>query len=349
MRQKIRKILSSMIYYSGIQAILYAIGTRKTTILTYHRIIDIGRSFELDPIVVNASIRNFERQMDYLKRNYNAISLGEFVDCCIKKKNPPKNSVIIRFDDGYKDNYTNAYPILKKYNLPAVIFLTTRPIEKKELLWWDKTAYIINRTKKSNLILKGFGRYSLKNKKKTLKKIQSRLKGLPEDKKNLMIEMLSEKLKVKIKNKDICLDWNQVREMRKNNISFGAHTSTHPILTHLPLKMAEREILESKRIIEKNIKEEVGFFSYPNGENSDFNKDIKKILKKAGFKCALTYIAGRNSIRSDLFELKNIFVQYSEDMIMFKNKLVGLDIIPAHIYYLLKRIKKNLKRTLCLQ
>jgi peptidoglycan/xylan/chitin deacetylase (PgdA/CDA1 family) len=82
----------------------------------------------------------FDRQMDFLKRNrYNVITLDEFVKGDVARKRFPHNTVVITFDDGYEDNYTDAYPILKKYHFPATIFLISDCVGKMpNLLTWDQ-------------------------------------------------------------------------------------------------------------------------------------------------------------------------------------------------------------------
>jgi peptidoglycan/xylan/chitin deacetylase (PgdA/CDA1 family) len=72
--------------------------------------------------------------MDYLVRNYHVVSLGEILDFLERKRRLPRKSVAITFDDGYLDNYVNAYPYLKKYHLPATIFIATAYVQKTMLL-----------------------------------------------------------------------------------------------------------------------------------------------------------------------------------------------------------------------
>ncbi|MFH1442356.1 MAG: polysaccharide deacetylase family protein [Candidatus Omnitrophota bacterium] len=102
-------------------------------ILMYHNIAcGKGGSF--------VSPENFTRQMEYIKKkNYEVISLDELVESIKNKKHLKKNKVVITFDDGYKDNFEYAYPVLKKFGFPAVIFLITDWIgNNKEILTWDK-------------------------------------------------------------------------------------------------------------------------------------------------------------------------------------------------------------------
>lgn len=94
-------------------------------ILMYHYINDEEPSRSK----LGVSVKSFERQMRFLKEHkYNVISLEEFVTLIKNGRRLPLKTVIITFDDGYLDNYTNAYPILKKYNLPATMFVVIHRI-----------------------------------------------------------------------------------------------------------------------------------------------------------------------------------------------------------------------------
>lgn len=84
---------------------------------------------------VRISEENFAAQMKYLKdNNYTTLSLNELYEFIKNNAPVPEKSVVLTFDDGYKDNYENAYPILKKYGLKATIFVITDYIGKNEYL-----------------------------------------------------------------------------------------------------------------------------------------------------------------------------------------------------------------------
>ena len=107
-------------------------------ILTYHNISYEKGSFFVSP-------ENFAKQMEYInKKGYEVITLDELVVSIKNKKQLKRNKVVITFDDGYKDNFTYAYPILKKFSFPATIFLVTNFIGKefkgdgKEFLSWNE-------------------------------------------------------------------------------------------------------------------------------------------------------------------------------------------------------------------
>ena len=98
------------------------------------------------------SICHFEKQIAYLTKKYNIIPLDEIIER-IKKRGNLRRCVAITFDDGFKDNYRNAYPILKKYLVSATIFLTTGYIENQTAPWFIKFRYMFMKTKKPELKL----------------------------------------------------------------------------------------------------------------------------------------------------------------------------------------------------
>lgn len=109
--------LKNIIYF-----LLRLLPTQGVVVLTYHSIDDNHESFTV-------SKENFEKQMGYLRtENFNVISLGSLIDILKDKKAIPPNAVIVTFDDGYEDNLLNAFPILKEYNIPAIIFVNTAQV-----------------------------------------------------------------------------------------------------------------------------------------------------------------------------------------------------------------------------
>ncbi len=101
-------------------------------IIMYH---SIDSPHLLSGTVVNPE--NFERQLNFFKKhNYDVISLNELVTSLLEKKKLPRNSIVITFDDGYADNYSNGFRILKKYGFPATIFIITNLIDRPGYLTW---------------------------------------------------------------------------------------------------------------------------------------------------------------------------------------------------------------------
>lgn len=318
-RASIKRIVGFIMFYTGIYHLILLVGRlfdrRRLTILMYHRI----RNRKGDGIL----LRNFQGQMAYLSTNCNVISLDEYSQICSRGERLPRNSVSITFDDGFKDNYEMAFPVLKNNHLSATIFLTTGHLDSDELFWWDKIAYIIQNTKIKSFSLKGLGNYRTIDKNRVIREIQEKVKGIDEKKKEVLIRELQKRLRVKVpKAKGQFLSWDNVRKMGKNNITFGAHTVSHPILTRVTLTDARREITDSRERIEKETGKRVTLFAYPNGKKEDMDFRIDRFLKEQGFSHAVTTIHGTNKCES--FRLKRIGIGSDDDLRFFRIKLSSI-------------------------
>lgn len=289
-------------------------------ILLYHRVSVKEDEWSLHPL----SPETFERQMEYFARKFKILSLDRLVEYIRGGKSLPEKALVVTFDDGYKDNYLYAYPILQKYSIQATIFLTTGHIDSDELFWWDKVAYIIKHTSVKQLDLDELGSYPLQsqfNKSRSI--ITGRLKKLSDVRRQLLIEKLLDSSHVKIPRglgRKLILSWKEVKEMSDGGISFGAHCVRHPILTNMALEDARNEIIRSKKDIEERLGKEVNAFSYPDG---DFNAEIVRLVRKSGFCCAVSLFPHKLiGPRDSVYELNRVVAL--EDFNKFKAKLCGL-------------------------
>ncbi|MFH1061524.1 MAG: polysaccharide deacetylase family protein [Candidatus Omnitrophota bacterium] len=91
----------------------------------------------------------FRKQMKFLKdKKFNCISLDAYVELLKSGKKPKSKAVVITFDDGYEDNYSQAFPVLKELSIPATIFIVTDWVGKKNMLTWSQ----LEEMEKNNLI-----------------------------------------------------------------------------------------------------------------------------------------------------------------------------------------------------
>jgi len=256
-------------------------------IVMYHRISPKKDSWSSGSV----SPESYERSIEYFYRHYEIIPLKKLAEDISQKNHLPPKGIVLTFDDGYKDNYLYAYPILKKYGIPATMFLTTGPIGTGNLFWWDKVSYVVHHTIADQIDMSEMGYISTKS---PLAKTQSsaliveKLMTMPEEKKQSVIKNLIDSSGVEFPTdlgRELLLSWDEVREMSNNGIEFGAHSVNHPILTKLPLEEAKREIIQSKKDVENNIGKQVFSFCYPNG---NFNYEIVKFIKYCGFVCAVS-------------------------------------------------------------
>lgn len=252
----------------------------------------------------------FEKQIRFLKRYYKIVDLSALNQLEQFDRTSPSDLIVITFDDGYRNNYTHAFPILKKYNVPATIFLATDYIGNNQLLWHDKLSWILYKAVNlpdSRRLMKfelsqeiigeverffaadSFGRVSI------LRSLVALLKVYSTQEREEVITRLAEACRVNTwpgdENRPM-LFWEEVREMSKHGISFGSHTMSHPVLSDISVEEARREIVESKNIIEEQIQKPVTTFAYPYGKYTDYTDEVTKVLFDEGFEYACTTTVG---------------------------------------------------------
>lgn len=274
---------------------IYAFSKRRRSrsfavILGYHRVGDSEFPWSLTPV----DTRTFEDQISYLAGSYNILPLEEIATYLREGKSLPPKTAAVTFDDGYECVYKNAYPILKKYDAPATVFLTTGHIGDGRLFWWDLVRYAIYHTQVRTLEIENLGTFSLdagQEREAIIKMVIEKLIQLGN--KDKTVEEIIEKTGVATPldlGKKLILSWDEIYEMAKNNIDFGAHTITHPLLSRLNPKEVKDEVTQSKKQIERSLGKPVSTFAYPYGGPDHFNPQNVEVVKESGFTCAVTCI-----------------------------------------------------------
>ena len=239
-------------------------------VLMYHSVNPVPNP-EIRSLIV--SPRTFEKQMHFLRaHNYHIVSLEELGRLIKDKARIPRNTVAVTFDDGYKDNYTYAFPVLKKYSIPATIFI------------------IINEV------------------------------GRP--------------LTKELKPGDARLSWQEIKEMRSSGlIDFGSHTlGAEPLVDKKTDAALKEQIVDSKAFLEARLGERVDIFSYPGGL---FNDKIKRMVKDAGYFCAVATSPGARFSDDDPFIIKRVRVsENAQNLFIFWWDLSGY-----YLYFKEKRRK----------
>jgi peptidoglycan/xylan/chitin deacetylase (PgdA/CDA1 family) len=255
--------------------------------------------------------------MQYLKKHHNIVSLDRIVEHYARGLEVPDNSVVITIDDGYKSNYTLAYPIFKNLDIPATIFLTTDFVDRKTFLWMDRVEYAIHNSGSSRFELKIGDEvlsFSLEDHDSKLlfeERIKLKLKGLSHEYIEEIVEQMENSLGRRLSMDEnvpevfLPLEWHEISEMIEGGlVSVGSHTCSHAILTKCDSEQMKREVLESKRIIKEKTGMDCKFFCYPNGQTGDFSRRTKNLLRETGYVCGLTAVEGMNDRNSDVFEFR---------------------------------------------
>ena len=289
-------------------------------ILYYHRIND-----DRDGFFPSTPLDVFEGQMRHIARNYKVLSLRGLLDHLAS--GAPDSVMAITFDDGYRDNYENAFPVLQRYRLPATIFLTTGSLDSGEPLWFERLAGAVKSTAREFLDLEVDipRRFWLRTTEERLR-ANGELFGLlrlmsDNDRREQLSAILRDLASPDgAQRTNMMLTWDQVRRMKQHGIDFGGHTVSHPYLSRLTPEQASWEISESKRRIEAELQAPVSHFAYPNGREEDFAPWNKDIIRDAGYEAAVTTVWGLNCRTTDRFELRRGGA-WEEDAALFAYKM----------------------------
>lgn len=301
----------------------------KTVILTYHR-------FGEDGAGTRTPARLFANQLEYLCRHYNIVPLSSIAECIVRNKEIPAYSVAITIDDGYSDAYEIAYPLLKRFGVPATLFVVTDFVDGKGWVWTDKLRFLALQTaiKEVELTVGSFklrlGGIEKKARLAAAGKINEMLKQMPNAVKEETISRFAEAfglhLPDKVPEEFGAISWDQAREMGANGVEIGSHTVTHPILTQVDDEQLRREMAESKIRIENELGQEARLFCYPNG---NFDSRVQFAAENAGYLCAVTTRHGFNDSNCHPLAFRRIdaerdlahFVQSTSGFEQVKNRL----------------------------
>lgn len=218
----------------------------------------------------------FRRQLRWLKKHFSLIPLAEIEKLVLEKKPPRERLCAITFDDGYRNNFLHAFPILRAGGVPATFFLTGDFVDKKIPLWTDRLEFVLRREKVS-----------------VDQKIRARLKNYSSAERQKFLDQLENKAGAKLEltpdSPYAPLSWPEIQTMAEAGMTFGAHTMSHPILSRLSREEQRRELTEAKKLIERKLGA-CPHFAYPNGQTGDWNQDTLELLRELGWSVAWTTI-----------------------------------------------------------
>jgi peptidoglycan/xylan/chitin deacetylase (PgdA/CDA1 family) len=307
----VKKTLLKTIYNLGAFAPFHRTTRDKVLILTYHRF-----SPEAHPHKISSA--EFAAHLEYLSKNSRVLPLEDVIDFLRDGKTLPPNTAVITIDDGYRDAFEIAFPLLKKFKMPATIYAVTDFLDGKCWLWTDFMRYVLSETRSESIKIE-FGADKIESRLngeaqrlELASRINSRLKKMPDKQKQIKIEEIAESLEVEIPATAPAefapFGWRAAREMDAGNLRIESHTATHPILTRVSQNDLDFELKSSKKRLEEVLERPVEHFCYPNGS---FNEAIRKAVEKAEYKSAVTTDYGFNEKHSDAFALRRISAQGS--------------------------------------
>jgi peptidoglycan/xylan/chitin deacetylase (PgdA/CDA1 family) len=295
----------------------------RLVILNYHRISDKKEEKPLSPFDIGVTREKFEKEMRYLCRNFSVLPFSQAIDLLKNEDDWPRFPVVISFDDGYRDIYLNAFPVLERFNLSAIVFISTRMVEKGEPFWWDELENLVehNHLEEIKLALENcfspeydlhLGHLlAIQDKRVFLKTLTEQIKKIKGKYRDELLNKLKPLLKSGKEQKREVLSWDEIRNLIKNGIEFGSHTHNHYLLTFEDQKTIIEELRISKQKLEESLEEKIDSLSYPSGL---CNSEIEKLAEECGYKAACSNFYGFNHKGTNLFSLKRLSLEESQSL-----------------------------------
>ena len=281
----------------------------RITVVCYH---EVGGAHGLLGDVSLAPER-FEEQIRYLTRHFTPVRIEDLPAFFAGESTLPPNPVVVTFDGGYRGNLLHAYPVLRKYACPAVIYLVTDCVTRQELAWMRKLKYVFRTTRcpvwRTGLFGQAdeFPLTDAARKEAARERVRRFLFDVVPEEKERHIRRLAHDLGVDLTSvsRDLLLGWDEVRALdREGLVSFGSHTVTHPYLSRMPLPVIEDEVRRSKTLIEENLGKAIDSFCYPDGS---YAEEVVRLVREAGYRTAVSTVYGINRRDANPLALRRVF------------------------------------------
>lgn len=326
--EKVKTALACLIYVSGFSYLYFRLVKRGATILVYH---SVGNEASFNDNYIPTS--RFYEQIEYLKKNYRVLPLSDLIRLQSQPSEEMRDAVALTFDDGYKDNFTNAFPILRQFGLKATFFITTRVLSGRAL-FYDEIQAALNKSKINSIHIAVDGRtesFRLGNR-AAIDEAAKRIVFLCRKKSLKVIATVIASVQIQCAGaaeSPVCnamyLNGDEIAEMCTQGMEIGAHTVNHLCLAAIEAKSQQQEIFQSKALLETVTGDAVQTFSYPFGKPSDFNQETIELLRTMDFLCAVTTIPGYVTRESRLVELPRIGAKNAA-LMRFKVNLHGIPV-----------------------
>jgi peptidoglycan/xylan/chitin deacetylase (PgdA/CDA1 family) len=286
-------------------------------VLTYHRIAEPGGDPFYDP-VISATPESFRAQVEWLRRRLRIVSLPELIARIESGSRWREPAAVVTFDDGYRDNFEVAVPILRECDVPATFFLPTAFLEAPRLPWWDQVAYVLKRTRVKRLLLDHSSPPISIDLERTPRSdaimtvIRAILDGTIADEPEFLARLAAQ-AEVAVDDDDDALaralftSWDQVRQILATapELTIGAHGHTHRKLAGLDGEAQRIELTESRQILESRLGRAVEAMAYPYGWPGTYTAESKALAARAGYRLAFASREGVNRPESlDRFDIR---------------------------------------------
>ena len=299
---------------------------KPVAVLLYHRINYLNR----DLFNINVTPENFDSHIKVLKSQYNVITFDD-----LKHNNIKEPSVIITFDDGYYDNYKYAFPILKKYQVPATIFITSGGVDTDKEFWWDRLETVLfeNKNLRELIELDILNQRHVFDVSDDTKRLHSfytlhhMLFSLHPNERDMILDRWYEFYGLKVNPNNRTMTSPELVELYQSKlVTLGAHTIHHPALKLISEEEQLYEIKSSKLFLENLLDTDINLFAYPFGHKESFDQVAEHIVQNLGFIYSVSTNRAQFHSNTNPYSIPRFGIEnWSEDKFKQQMKLVWFE------------------------
>ncbi|HWR97498.1 MAG TPA: polysaccharide deacetylase family protein [Candidatus Methanoperedens sp.] len=335
-----KHLAAHLLQVSGVLALLRRrMLEGRAAVLMYHRVIsptERHQVFSHEGMVVETDA--FEMQIRCLKKHFCVRSLEEILDDLKARRRFRSGSCLITFDDGWRDNFVNAFPVLAHYGVPATIFLSTGFVGTGRRFWQERLSEELacalrlagaDAQGKFKAVLDNHGIPHVIRKRRGHQKavvgriVQIRKRHTQAENEALISDLVAVAGEPAGSRPPSFFGWDDARTMMAGGITYGCHGEGHRILTRLAEEEALCEIRASREALETRLGVSPRAFAYPNG---DFTPRIAAQVRACGFEAAFVTRKGLLDLNSDRYALgrSNIAGSMAACAPLFQARALGI-------------------------
>ncbi len=295
-----KDLLARMMWRLGLLRLLETVPSKpQLLVLNYHRIGDAKRSL-FDPGAFTTDADGFDEQLRLLSKRYRFATPDEALEVIEGRYTPSETVLLVTFDDGYRDTFEAAFPVMQSHGVKSILFVVTSYVEDRVVPWWDEIAYLAAQCRSGSLhmtyprdetfdlapanfqlglraLLRSFKSPQMTEPERFLTELEAAVGCTREHiRANLM------------------MNWEEVRAMKAAGTAIGLHTHTHRLLSKLPREEQRNELQLCKTVLERELGVEPRFLAYPVGQRDAFNLDTQQVAAEIGLRAAFSFYGGTN-------------------------------------------------------
>lgn len=319
----VRRGVFDALYATGLLGLwLRRVNRDRAVVLMYHRVLGdsaIAESGSSPGIVVRRA--TFERQLQLLRRYFRPLSLDQFAEHIRTRQPFPSGACLVTFDDGWLDTFTEAWPLMQRYHVPALVFLPAGFLGTGRMFWQEQLTFVLRTVCRQAAVdetcreelRRVLQRFAIEAFDPTGPAVSERIDAVVQAQKRRDLDQVRDLVAALAQlgppdqtphaTVDAFMTWEMVHEMAKGGTAFGAHSVSHRLMTTLTATELVEEVRGSRDAVRQQLAPAIESFSYPNG---DFNQEVRDVVGQHGFRLAFSTQRGAVDVADDPLTISRV-------------------------------------------